>query len=420
MIISKAGSKFIVEQDGERKTTTARGVLAAVRAFCGSPAAKSSSNNRNLEQRGSVFYVRATVSGKPIHQSLETTSIDIARERRDRVLEAARSGRWSDVESFQSRPSNRITVGELLEVYMRIPPEQLGQRRAETRTAARARLRQVLAFAGHDEPDTVPLDELSAATVQKFERRSIEIGNRAETTKSIWHQARGVFSKLAMDQYEAEGIKIPVLQSFLSAGSVRPLRRAKYRLPAEDTVKEILNKAHNLKADRPDLYVVFLLSYYCALRPAESSMVRYSWFRKVGENYILDIIERPDEKFDPKQSERSVPISATVYDELRECGADGDFILPGQTKPSRRRLVVSSFASWMRSVGWSGRTCAYDLRRWMGSRWWNECDPSTAQRRLGHAEMRTTEESYAEPCDGGKVIPMGDPSAFPTERASDA
>jgi integrase len=213
--------------------------------------------------------------------------------------------------------------------------------------------------------------------------------------KGYLRKARSVFSKWALEEYRAEGLVIPDLSSFLNAEGVSSKGVAKkYIRPPESEVQRVLGAAPGLKADRPELYAVFLMVYPLALRAREAANARKDWLEEIDRVWRFRVPVSAD--FMTKSGQdRFLPVHPEVAGDLLAGADDSGYLLPGSSFTERYDLVTRHFSNWMHSVGWTRQHCAHELRALMGCRWFTEQGAEVAQQLLGHKSVATTCAHYA-------------------------
>jgi len=361
---------------------------------------------RNLWLRGGVWYVVAKIHGRRISRSLEAPEAerDLARTKARAVIAAARERRWEALDDTKLR-KGYATLGELVRVFKAEAARH--DLRPLTVTNYVSCLGLVLDKTSVAEVST---ELLSEKTVDAYVARKLAEetpANRARLRRSInstVNQARGLFGEdWAMGAYKKAGLRLPAsIEDFRDAFVVEaPLKR--YVMTEER--KRLLAKTHQAAAafrgENSDLWPVYLLCYYLAMRAGEAAAARWAWIvaDPDGRSW-MQVINRPGE-FRAKGSEGKIPIPKQVVTWLEELRRrrGGDFILPGPHKTARRALVVKTFAAWMRTIGWDAARypkAAHELRAARGSEWYTLRGLEAAAKWLRHKDPATTVRFYAD------------------------
>jgi len=363
--------------------------------------------------RNGVYYFRKKVAirnrKRIISQSLKTNNLSVARTRAKLISDALDSEKFDMLDNLKSH-LNFVSIGEITSTYLRLiqnynrPSRDTAQRNIWA-------LHLILRIGGgFKDPDRAGTQVLTSSLVMKYANSVIgqaEDRNRAmRTVSSYLRQARSVFSKRMRHLYRAEGLKLPNMEDFLMTvpcDNPRPIRED--FSPAEI---KIIKSGSELKGKRDDLYVVWLLGYYLAMRAGEIAHAKWSWIEKGPDgNYEMKICERPDEGFDPKGYNGWVPIADDVYKLLEAMRRDDDsYIVPGGTTFLRHRLVVRDFADWMRSQGWTRPHCSHELRAYRGNIWRHTLGLEIMRDWLRHSTVEVGINHYTTRHNNSKP-PMG-------------
>ena len=207
--------------------------------------------------------------------------------------------------------------------------------------------------------------------------------------------------------YRKSGIAVEG-EGFRLATSVAAPRRGK-RLPPLHVREGILAALRALKDTDPAVYAGFLLCYGLGMRAGEAAACKTGWFYKDDQGIMcVHIIARPEERFDPKGSERSVPVDPDLLAEiLRVAPVANVHIVPGTSRRARMDALERQLPPRMKEAGWPGPKYSHELRAWRGSEWWTKAGPQWAKKWLGHASIQTTEGYYADVTSNGQPVPSG-------------
>lgn len=360
------------------------------------------------------YYIDVLRYGRRYAHSLNTADLREAVKRRDaelRQIDAAfHSGKIEEVAAILGghKPSVPVVVklADVLGVYRRVAKER-GVREQSIENNVWA----LLKILGDD---AATLEDVSRARVSDYVRRTLaERGDDDRTRRSIksmLRQGKSVFARWTRDAFREAGVALPDLAEFMEAGAIKA-EATKYVRPPEDLVARTMAAGRALKAENPRLYLAFVLAYDLALRAGESAACRWDWFEAAGESALCAIVRRED--FRPKGRDRRVPVPAETWAELQALRAGADsraFVLPEAAATAREALVKRELAAWMRGLGWDAETypkASHELRKLMGSRWFTERDPQTAQAWLGHTSIETTCRYYAALTRQPAALPRG-------------
>ena len=354
---------------------------------------KQPKKQKNLLLRHGVWYLRIESHGRAILRSLKTPNKEVAESRARAMIAMIRGEHWKELDRVKSK-GGVVSITDITAKFKEAARIRgLG---AHSIVGYLSALRTILEKGGI-ESENVSSAVLTRELVEKYVAAVVlKPGNEQRhrrTARSTLRQARAIFSRWAMEQYR--GMTLPDLSGFLQADSGRATP-VSYRLPPKPLIDETLKAGRKLADDKPHLYVAFLLCYDLGLRAIEAVACRWDWFREVDGRRYLDIIKRAN--FSPKGRERSVPVSAEVWEHLGKYGAKGEWVMPGKMLTDRNDIVRRDFADWMRSIGWDPETypkAAHELRKLIGSRWYTERGAEVAQTWLGHKDISTTCRYYA-------------------------
>jgi integrase len=357
---------------------------------------------KNLYLRKGVWYLCAIVRGVRISQSLQADESDLegAHKKARLILDAARDGRWEAIDNTKLR-RNVATVGEVLTVFEEEARKQ--DLRPETVRDYRNSLRLVTGVPSDSALRAMSTEELTRQTVQQYVSAKLSADSSASgrrSIKSTVRQARAIFGQeWALGAYADAGLKLPNMAAFVQGSAVKA-PAIRYTLPARELIDATHAAGAKLRTDRPDLWAVYLLTYYLAMRAGEALAARWTWLENDQTGRLwMQIINRPDEGFRAKGSEGKIPVPVQVstwLDELHAADPGRACILPGKDKTARRNLVKREFAVWMRGIGWTTRKAAHELRKLRGSEWYTKRGLEVACSWLRHADPSTTKRFYAD------------------------
>lgn len=356
---------------------------------------------KNLWLRNGTWYLVAQVHGRRISQSLQLAEgeLEDAKKTARMLIGAAQDRRWDAIDQTKLR-RGFATIGEVLDVFGR--EARLHDLRPETIRDYTSSLALVC-----DSTDVARLstEVLTRETVRKYVARRLDGVSKDDSSarrsiKSTVRQARAIFGNAwAMEDYQAEGLKLPDLAEFQTS-FVCESEPVHYVLPDRALIDKTHAEAATLKDEAPDLWAVYLLSYYLAMRAGEAVSARWSWLVQTPDGrWWMQIINRPGEWQGPKASEGKVPVPTAVkawLDEIRATDPGRDYLLPGKHDTDRRNLVNRRFAEWMRGIGWTTEKTAHELRKLRGSEWYTKRGLEAACAWLRHSDPSTTKRFYAD------------------------
>lgn len=382
--------------------------------------------------RESPWYLDTIIAGRRIFRGLASNDARIAAERAvNNFIAPAKGGRWEAVETNKGR-STFATVGALLECYSDIARGHVSPHTIHHNLGSmRAVLRR--AVLKNDAATPAQVDELSTSCltgkcVGDFEEWMVKAGAEAgrnpestkRTVKGYLRQARSVFNREIVQRYPEKGISLPALNDFLTRRTARPARISK-TAPPDGLMDSTCAAAAKLKETDPTTYMVWLLGFY-SLRRGEIDRMRFDWIMRIEGQWIVRIPAESKSK-----TIRDIPIDPLVVDALTEYQRtrigtpDADLVLP--TPPQRpfqaiRRLrcdgAFKKVNAFMRAQGWTGRQTLHALRAEYLRRIRRAYGLDAAQAIGGHADSRTTEQSYTgtPQAEKGAFIP------FPSAKAA--
>jgi integrase len=360
---------------------------------------------RNLYKRGGVYYWREKIGAHGYNESLQTSSKEEAIKRRDVKRARAESGDWQGLYKTRVKRSCS-TAAELLAAYVEAArlyrPRNRGKPSEKTVKANAARFRKILSVTGHSLDDG--LEVLSESLVADFETAMLEEQDdwdrAAVTCRSYLTQARSLFAGWTEHYYQNANLFIPDVRGFMSGGEVRGQMK-NYTLPPQELIDVTMKEAAGLDVCDPverRYRLVFLLCYNLGLRQSEAVDIRPGWFEENrgpdGPEIYCVIRRRPEEHYVPKGIDHKVRVRPETRDEIFSLAADGEFILPGGVT-ERKNLINREFSAWMKSLGWTRRMKAHELRKLAGSEWYTKLGPAVAKEWLGHSKIETTIKHYA-------------------------
>ena len=363
---------------------------------------------RNLFKRGRVWYVRATVNGKRISQSLQTTQIAEARSRAKKIIAAARAEKWDLLNQLQARKIVRVpTIREICSAYETLAAARRlkhGSPRPDTVTGNVNQLINVVgAVHGRDCACTLScsvltrklLDSYAEGFLSLCEPDNLALERGRLTVYSTIQQAKGVLVSWALREYRECGLGLPDLDEFLE---YQPVAKPdlKYKFPPVELVEKTQRCGNWLRGTEPELYLAYLLCHDLGLRSGAASAARWDWIQEFEGAYYMHVQTRED--WNTKSRNYRVRLAPLTWTCLQDVRQSEPFILPGDTPAARRNLVERDLAKWMREIGWDRETyskAAHELRKLAGARWYTHHGLEVAAEWLGD-NPETVYKFYAD------------------------
>lgn len=315
----------------------------------------------------------------------------------------ARAGRWDIMNQTKER-REVSTVADLIREY-RVAASRLGRPAPDTVARNVASLLLVLRRGlGVDAVEGKALTVLDGQLVKRFADALLAgvapegQDSRRRSIVSYLNQARSILAPRMVQEFG--GLKLPDLKPFMErAGVVAPPVKKRPFTVAE---VEVIRSGARLEHERPDLWPVWFLAYYCALRAGEIAQVRRDWIRKHevtaqqaqgaawlngrGWCWVLDLGADPAARLKNAASAAAIPLADDVAERLLAIGADREWLVPGGTETERRDVVNRDFPKWMREQGWTmDGEYAQAVRRYRSEVWAAVHDGYCAERWLRHS-----------------------------------
>jgi len=239
-------------------------------------------------------------------------------------------------------------------------------------------------------------------------------GRSDASIRSVLRQARSVLSSEARDLVYA-GLRLPVVEEWLPISAKWDIEDTRWN-PLTEAVTSALDAAADslwagvvdpakLAEERTaaaNLWTCYMLMARCGLRNCEVRAARWSWIeeRKSTDGtiaHVLVVKNRPDEDYQVKNGlagEVRIPREVAACMVLLKQVGDV-FILRANHMTARRIIAERTINDWLRPMmPRERRTCAYELRKWAGSRVAAQRGIYAAQRFLRHRSIKTTESYY--------------------------
>lgn len=374
---------------------------------------------------GTAYVVRISHQGQrttfPLHTANKTDAADKAAKIYRQITTAGWGAALHDLKPKPEKPSKVATVGDVIREF-----EAVFTGRARTlRTYAQA-IRLIAgeiaglkgdksrfdykgghAAAFRARQDAVSLGKITKEAVDAWRTRRIrEAGDNPETKRAATasadaylRAAKSIFGKDTID----------TLQKKLTLPDPLPFSAAKWKIhtrPYRQTLppaEMILRARNRFRENEPQVWLAFSICLYGGMRRAEADNLTWEQIRfETGE---VEIKTTP--YFEPKHGhERTINLPPAVVAELSAMRASADpvFVLKGgKARPNSPVLYYRAKPTWSRLLAFL-RECGirsskpiHELRKAGGSAVAVAFGHHAAQAFLGHADISTTLNSYAEP-----------------------
>ena len=356
----------------------------------------------HLVLRGGRYYLDITIRKKRYLRRIEQDTLGAARATAAAMIRDLRANPSAVPRMREESPSIAalITHYRTAAEYRRSEKESPSVRSSENCIASLILvLRQGL---GTDNPEALNCSALTDELVHKYVKARVEaagqdlqLRQRARlSAASTMNQARAIFARWAMDHYRSR--LVLNVESFLKCSGAERVTKH-YTRPPEELVAATLQGAAALRLDNPDLYTVILLAHTMGLRAGEIENLQWSWFFQDSGRQFLRLERQSAWK--TKGRAHTVAVSDLTWDWLVSHKTDPVYVLKGENKTQRHDMIRAASA-WIRSMGWDKQTYSktnHELRKLFGSEVWDKHGAYWASEWLGHTDVRTTRQFYAEP-----------------------
>lgn len=357
--------------------------------------------NNHLTLRGGVWYCRVRSRGREVWRSLQTAQVDVARARRDHIIEEIRGERWQEVLHLSARPEI-ATLGTIVAAYAAwCKGAKLRPRTAQANIAA---LRSLVRAGTQREPDTQPASVLTAALLARYQADAIErarpmgpgrLNSALNSTHSIARQARSVFARKPVQRGAYEGLHLPDLEPFLRYS----LDRGKTARPVPATAA-LLNRTRQvaaaLRKRRPAVWIALQLAANLGLRRGEIAASKWSWFTVAQAPDGAAIVRCAiggSADYESKGNRRVIQLDPELWREILAARGDaGPHLLPGGDND--REETMRDLSRILRATGWTQRKPVHELRKQCGIAVAHAHGVLAAKDFLGHSSLQVTLDSY--------------------------
>lgn len=328
---------------------------------------------RRAEKDGTPFSFRIQTGGKRQIVSTHTGDLSLARARaKDLIVKILDGDHEQDVAEKKAKAAVP-TIGEVIDLYLG------GDQRVRDRTSKNyvlALLKILEQTRGLEEPEArkQSIEILTDTLVRDYQafrqgRKSVSFVEplRVNTgINSTVRQARAVFSRWALAEYEKAGMTMPpTLQGFLKASGLKEVSHRYSDNPIPQAQIDRLNRElPEKKKEDERIWAVHLMIRLMGLRDSEILRAKKSWLvERDGRTFL--VINRREGEEAPKRNDGEVPVPKELLEWFR--GQSGEFLIPAKTKTEREILVCRTHSQWVGSIV-TGRTKTnHELRKWAGS-----------------------------------------------------
>jgi integrase len=364
---------------------------------------------RRKMQDGSMsesYYVRVQIKGRDLPRSLGTNCPSAAKEKAIVLIEAEMKGDKETSRRLKMK-SDYCTLQQVAVIYIeKFGTDDRRRRTANGNVGCLEKLVRIGAAGDLDSRSTI----LTGAAIRKLEQEELKRVKRdargnmdqesersvRESICSVVRQARSIFKPETLNWFES--LALPNLDEFRRQGVTAP-DRPKPKPLDEAAIREINAAAPLLARRDPSCYISHLLFKYLGLRNREQKFARRPWIvrDKDGAGQI-GIVQRDEEGFKPKKSERWVPIAAAVLAEIDKywkLSPDGDYLVPALHATERAEIIDDRHSEWAKQWIKGHIKVSYELRRYAGNLIYDKTGRIEDVRDfLGHSDLKTTLDWY--------------------------
>lgn len=320
---------------------------------------------RRSARPDSPLCFRKQIQGRRRWVTTDTADLTEAQARALGLLRKIKAGVWEE-RMLSRRPKGIPTVAQVIDAFSN---GDVHVRPATARQYARC-LRLIVRQATGRPALNQPIDRLTGELVREWQAKRqgsdrVNFVDPAESNtsiNSILRQARGIFSKRAVESYQADGWTVPdCIEGFRRARNVREVSHTYVPIPAP--VIEKMNAAMPaLRESDERLWVMLLMIRLMGLRRSEIIRARTGWIVERPAGPVLAIQARDGEKA-PKRQDGDVPIP----DELAEWFASNSngHLIPGSD--AERRRLAEKLSAWVRPFLPDRVKSLHELRKHAGS-----------------------------------------------------
>lgn len=255
------------------------------------------------------------------------------------------------------------TIGRCIEEYERFAQPHFAALSSKNRKRGgglKHTLWSIREVFGRPEAASRPVAEAPRILSEWLDGELRREGEMTPTMHSKTSQARCLFSSWALDEYAANGMRVPELRWRRVAPA-----EYQYELPPQELRDRTIAAGKEEIAKGSDFGIAFLLEFYCAMAAEDAARARWDWLDAGGTvHYHRGKTGKPA---DPR-----LPAWAAARWRELEAVARRDAMLPGSTDDARNHWLVTKFAAWVKALGFDrpGGKRGHELRKLMCSIWY--------------------------------------------------
>jgi integrase len=211
-----------------------------------------------------------------------------------------------------------------------------------------------------------------------------------QATSAYLRQARSIVALAKMKFYE--DMRLPDFCEFRTEQVEKP-RKSRPKPLDISAITAMEAARRELRATDPGVYVANLMFSCWGMRDIEILHARRRWI----SGGLMHIIDRPEENYFPKGTERSFNVDPEVVSEILRCSelCEEDYLVPGHCETERFNAIYRRHSKWVSTWIKDHTRTSYELRRYAGSLLLDRGATIFQVRDfLGHKDSKTTEEWY--------------------------
>lgn len=328
---------------------------------------------KRSEKEGCPYSFRIQTGGTRRIVSTGTADVTLARVKAKEQLTEILDGKYEETIDAKKAKSQVPTVGEVIDSFLGGDQHV----REHTGRAYTVNLLKVLKDTRGWDKETArkqKIDVLTDALVRDYQalrqgRQTVSFVEPLDVNtgiNSMIRQARAVFSRRAILNYEKAGMVMPpTLSGFLRAPGLKEVSHRYSDHPIPQKQIDQLNQAlPQLKEMDERLWAVHLMIRLMGLRDSEISRAKKHWLvERDGRTFL--VINRREGEDAPKRSDGEVPVPPVLLEWFGK--QEGDDLIPTKNKSERYDLIYRQHSKWVRQFV-TGRTKTnHELRKWAGS-----------------------------------------------------
>lgn len=404
------------------------------------------------------WYLRIRFRGKEYLRSSNTNDADLAISKAKKIVHAILHGDSRFLQETKLRdPVKYATLGpqralpapenQPLPENQKVPSTVFDLYRAQAPVArgtvngninALCNMLRVV-FGEDTDTEKVSVLQLTPAFVRAFQNKSVEtvkaqklaaaaertaLARAQRTANSLWNQARSLFIPAMMLKYRDAGLVFPAdFDALANTAKISGVERTRYMQPPDKLIHSTIaalrgmmakveaavavgnppkpecGKRTDLKketAPEPNLdlqdrmAVVLALAIGCGFRPGEMKAARVGWIGRVNDEWSVTLPKEVTKNELPRRLRLPTEFQPYIlrFIERRKLKPE-DLLIPNSG------CVTRATSRWMRDLGWTGTKTNHALRKYYGYLIAKTYGMEVAQWALDHADISTTQNSYA-------------------------